>query len=277
MIKQVSIVLAKYCPHCVPLSLSNAKRMAEDLGVSFRVLDIQISEQEKEADRLVEEYGDWSEDYLIPQVFLEYEDGRVDHVLTGFSESVSATEASWEALFSSSYYRNLVLEKDTPEHKPLKSFIEKYFGFKGLCRRHCKKPTTFTEIFSESDCFVGAYACKDGYVSRVIYFSTEPDIEWFRDFLVSQVGEEIVDSRDIRPATRHGWELGDDPSVEMCNMSPSGIVKEIYWTIYPKSEDELNLGVFLCFDPEERQGCRKLFIQDMKLKNKLCNNCNVPS
>jgi len=277
MIKQVSIVLAKYCPHCVPFSLSNVKRMAEELGVPFRVLDVQISEQEEEADRLVEEHGDWSEDYLIPQVFLEYVDGRVDHVLTGFSESVSVTEASWEALFSSIYYRNLILEKDLPERRQLKRFVDKYLSFKGRCRRHCKESTAFTEIFSESDCIVGAYVCEDGYVSRVIYFSTDPDIEWFRDFLVSQVGEEIVNSRDIRPATRHGWELGDEPSVEMCNMSPNGRLKEIYWTISPKSEDDVNRGVFLCFDPEERQGCRKLFIQDMKLRNKLCNNCNVQS
>jgi len=249
--------------------------MAEDFGVPLRVLDIEIPEQEEAADRLVEEHGDWSEDYLIPQVFVEYMDGRVDHLLTGFSESVSVTEASWEALFSSSHYRNLIREQDTPEHKPLKGFIEKYLRFKGRCRRHCREPTTFVEILSDSDNVVGAYFCQDGYVSKVIYFSVNPDIEWFRDFLVSQVGEEMVNSRDIRPATRHGWELGNEALVEICDVNPNGMIKEVYWTIYPKTEAEKNRGVFLCFDPEERRGCRNLFVQDIKLRNKLCRNCNA--
>jgi hypothetical protein len=46
--------------------------MAEDLGVSLLSLDIEIPEQLEAADRLVKEHGDWSEDYLIPQVFVDW-------------------------------------------------------------------------------------------------------------------------------------------------------------------------------------------------------------
>jgi len=68
--------------------------MAKDFKVPLRVLDIEIAEQEIVADRLIEEHGDWSEDYLIPQVFVESADGQVTHLLTGFSEAVSVTETS---------------------------------------------------------------------------------------------------------------------------------------------------------------------------------------
>ena len=118
LIKRVSIVLANYCPHCVPFSLRYANKMAEDLGVSLLSLDIEVPEQLEAADRLVEEHGDWSEDYLIPQVFVEYTDGKVNHVLTGFSEAVSVTEASWKALFSSTYYQSLLNGQMAISHTP---------------------------------------------------------------------------------------------------------------------------------------------------------------
>ena len=90
--------------------------MAKDLGVPLLTLDIEMPEQLEGADRLVKEHGDWSEDYLIPQVFVEYTDGRVEHLLTGFSEAVSATEASWKALFSSSHYQSLAHEPTAVSH-----------------------------------------------------------------------------------------------------------------------------------------------------------------
>jgi hypothetical protein len=272
LIKRVSIVLAEYCPHCVPFSIKNATKMAEDLGVPLRVLNIEDPQQESMADKFVEKFGDWSEDYLIPQVFIEYEDGEVEHILTGFSEAVSVTEAAWENFFLSSFYKDLVHEKG---QKPFKRFVEKYLNFKGQCRRHCKKSTLFVELLHNLDCFIGAYVCPDGYVSRVIYFSINPDIKWFRKFLDSQVGEEMVKSRDVRPATRHGWELEKEASAEINKLTPKGIIKEIYWTTYPKTEEEKRLGVFLCSSVEGERECRRLFVQDIKAKNKVCPKCQL--
>lgn len=272
-IKQVSIVLAKYCPHCVPFSLCNAERMAEDFGVPLRVLDIEIQEQEAAADRLVEEHGDWSEDYLIPQVFVEYDDGQVDHVLTGFSEAVSATEAAWDTLFSSDYYRTRIKERVTTERNPLKEFVETHLSFKGSCRRHCYNPTSLVPVWSDAENLVGAYVCPSAYVSRVIYFSVKPDIDWFRGFLTAQVGEEIVNERDIRPATRHGWELGNNAVTEIGEVSPNSRVQEVYWTIYPRTENAKSRGIFLCSGPEDGRGCHKLFVQDLTSTNTQCPDC----
>lgn len=59
------------------------------------------------ADRLVRDYGDASPDYLIPQVFLEWSDARVEHLLTGFSEQVPQTARAWRDLLGSEWLRTV--------------------------------------------------------------------------------------------------------------------------------------------------------------------------
>jgi len=85
--------------------------MAEQLGVELRVLDIDEPAQEALADKLVKDYGDPAEDYLIPQVFFEG-DGKVQHVFTGFSEGVQITRARWDDFFDSGYYRRKMSERN---------------------------------------------------------------------------------------------------------------------------------------------------------------------
>ena len=104
---QISIVLANWCPHCVPLSVDMVKKMSADLGVPYRTLDVDKPDEEKIGDDLVVEYGDDAEDYLIPQVFLEFPDETVSHVFTGFSEGVDVTRKHWNDFFQSQYYAGL--------------------------------------------------------------------------------------------------------------------------------------------------------------------------
>jgi hypothetical protein len=103
-------VLAQWCPHCVPLSVRHGRRLAKRLRVPLRILDIDRRREERIADRLVRRYGDPSPDYLIPQVFLEGDDGSVEHLLTGFSEQVARTERAWKDLASSERVRTLLRE-----------------------------------------------------------------------------------------------------------------------------------------------------------------------
>jgi len=79
--------------------------MAMGLGAALRVLDVDDPEQVKVGDSLVERYGDQADDYLVPQVFFE-EDGKVQHVFTGFSEGVEVTRARWDDFFASQFYQN---------------------------------------------------------------------------------------------------------------------------------------------------------------------------
>jgi hypothetical protein len=105
--RRLSIVLAQWCPHCVPLSVRNGRRLARLLRVPLRILDIDRAGRVRVADRLVREHGDASPDYLIPQVFLEWSDGRVQPVLTGFSEQVARTARAWQDLFASEWLSSL--------------------------------------------------------------------------------------------------------------------------------------------------------------------------
>ena len=92
---RLDLVMADWCPHCRPTSTDVAPTLARQLGVPLRELDIDDPAQERIADDLVKEHGDWTPDYLIPQVFLEWSDGRIEHLLTGVPGSVEGTRRRW--------------------------------------------------------------------------------------------------------------------------------------------------------------------------------------
>jgi glutaredoxin len=102
---RLDLVFARWCPHCHTLSTERAPKLAESLRVPVRLLDIDDPEQEEAADRLVREHGDWSDDYLIPQVFLEWSDGRIEHLLTGVPGPVDGTRRAWDAVFARQAHR----------------------------------------------------------------------------------------------------------------------------------------------------------------------------
>lgn len=95
---RLDLVYASWCPHCVPISVDRAEELARRLAIPLRRLDIDAREQEVVADRLVLEHGDATDDYLIPQVFLEWSDGAVEHLLTGIPGPVAGTAAAWKAV-----------------------------------------------------------------------------------------------------------------------------------------------------------------------------------
>lgn len=95
--KAIHVVYAKWCPHCVPVTVGPLSKRAEELNVPCLLHDIDTDDV-KVADDLVRSHGDWSDDYLVPQVFLEYEGGKVEHVLTGNPRGVALTRGAVEAL-----------------------------------------------------------------------------------------------------------------------------------------------------------------------------------
>lgn len=99
-VKAIHVVYANWCPHCVPTTVEPMKAAAAELGVPCNLHDIDTDDV-KAADELVKKYGDWSPDYLIPQVFLEFEDGEIKHVLTGYPEGVIFTKRAVENLLQS--------------------------------------------------------------------------------------------------------------------------------------------------------------------------------
>lgn len=107
-LKAIDVVYANWCPHCVPTAVEPMKKVAAELGVAINLYDID-TEAVTRADQLVEKYGDWSPDYLIPQVFLEFDDGEIKHVLTGQSQGVAYTKRAIENLLNGPYFKGLTV------------------------------------------------------------------------------------------------------------------------------------------------------------------------
>jgi len=97
----IYVVYAEWCPHCVPTTVEPVKKRAEELGVHCVLYDIDDPDALKVADELVRKHGDWCEDYLIPQVFVEHENGEVEHVFTGYSEDLELTRRGLDNLLAS--------------------------------------------------------------------------------------------------------------------------------------------------------------------------------
>jgi len=87
--KALVVVHSKWCPYS-RIAIETAEALSRELKVKLKLLDIDVPNEEEEADFYVRNYGDWSEDYVVPQLFVECEDGTVKHLFTGAS-SIEAT------------------------------------------------------------------------------------------------------------------------------------------------------------------------------------------
>jgi len=103
-LKAIDVVYANWCPHCVPTAVEPMKKAAAALGVPIHLYDIDTQDEQR-ADELVEKYGDWSPDYLIPQIFVELDDGEIRHVLTGNPQGVFLTRKAVENLLNTELFR----------------------------------------------------------------------------------------------------------------------------------------------------------------------------
>lgn len=156
---------------------------------------------------------------------------------------------------------------------PLKDFVNEYLLAKGArCYRHCQAVTKFEPLSQYGSSLVGAYVCPQSFVSRVVYFASNPDPKWFERFLTDQLGPRVK-SKDIRKATRHGWELGSNAEEKITKVSDNGKIIQYYWTFYPSSNEEKENGTYLC--SKEVGGCGKLYVKPNTDDSKLCQKCRV--
>jgi len=103
--KGVYVVYANWCPHCVPTAVEPIRKAGEKLGIPVHLYDIDTDDEVK-ADELVKKHGDWTPDYIIPQVFVELEGGKIKHVLTGRREGVAFTRRAVEDLLKSDFFKD---------------------------------------------------------------------------------------------------------------------------------------------------------------------------
>ena len=158
----------------------------------------------------------------------------------------------------------------------LPELVLKYLNFTGKCYRHCEKPTAMKVILENANSLVGAYVCPDGFVSQVVYFSIQPDRDWFKRMLSDQVGSESLNDRDIRVASRHGWELGEGAEEAIkSSLGEAGVIHETYWTRYPKTEEQKQQAVSLCMGDGTKAGCMRLFMHNRNSVERLCTSCKA--
>lgn len=152
------------------------------------------------------------------------------------------------------------------------SFVEKYLVVSDAkCSRHCDQPARFVPINETDSSVVGAYVCPKSYVSRIVYFADSPDPDWFKRFLIDNIGKELINPRDIRKATRYGWELGGTAEKEISSVSKSRGIIQYYWTPYPATDEEKRYGAFFC--SKESGGCGKLYSKLKTDESELCPSC----
>jgi len=85
-----------------------------------------------------------------------------------------------------------------------------------------------------------------------------------------------VNHRDLRVASRHGWELGGDAQEILDSRLGEGAgVNEIYWTRYPKTEEQKQQAVSLCVGDGSKVGCMRLFMHDRNSVERLCPSCRA--
>jgi len=87
--KALVLVHSEWCPYC-RIALKMAETLSREFQTVLKLLEIGVPDEEEEADSYVRKYGDWSEDYVIPQFFIEFEDGTVQHIFTGASNIEAA-------------------------------------------------------------------------------------------------------------------------------------------------------------------------------------------
>jgi hypothetical protein len=121
---------------------------------------------------------------------------------------------------------------------------------------------------------IGAYACPDGFVSQVVYFSQRPNLKWFADTIANQVGSENFTTNDVRVATRHGWELAGSAAEALeAQLGANGSITEVYWTRYPRTEAQKQIAVSICTGDVSRPGCLRLFPHNSNKIERLCPTC----
>ena len=98
--KAFVVVHSKWCTYC-RIAIRAAETLSREFHAALKLLDIDVPNEEEEADLFVRRYGDWSEDYVIPQLFIECEDGTVQHLFTGAS-SIEAARAKLKKVLNPS-------------------------------------------------------------------------------------------------------------------------------------------------------------------------------
>jgi hypothetical protein len=147
----------------------------------------------------------------------------------------------------------------------LKRVVEERLSPRSKCYGHCQEESTL-KFLPEKRMMIGCYTCASGYVSRIVAYGRELDLNDFRALVSAAVqGIGDVTDEDIRVATRYTWDLRVEGEPE------GTVLKEAYWTQNyrrTKSDDPNREALFLC-------KCGSFYYQPATDRNRLCPRCRT--
>lgn len=153
--------------------------------------------------------------------------------------------------------------------RALRTFVADRLVATGSCYFHCRGTTVYRAL-EVPERVVAVYHCRPGYVSRVVYYDGNPDLDWFVSWLRSRVHPLEFRERDVRVATRHPWEFGQEPSPRG-GLQPY-LLRQVYWT-QPRPQGRSDERVYLCVGDREADGCGAFFVQTVSDERPLCSEC----
>ena len=133
------------------------------------------------------------------------------------------------------------------------------------CSGHCQELSTL-KLLPQKGMMIGCYACRSGYVSFLVQYGRELDLQAFKTFL-SSLQIDVTDE-DVRIATRYDWDLGIKGDHE------GVVLKEAYWRQSyrrTKSDDPDRVTLFHC------TRCSSFYRQQISEKNTFCPQCRRPA
>lgn len=142
--------------------------------------------------------------------------------------------------------------------------VEEKLNGNPKCYGHCQEPATL-KFLPEKRVIVGCYSCPTGYVSRIVAYGRELDVNGLKALVSKAIhGIGDVTDEDIRVATRYTWDLGIEGE------APGVVLREAYWMQNyrrTKSDDPNRQALFLCAK------CNSFYQQPATDTNALCPRC----
>lgn len=151
----------------------------------------------------------------------------------------------------------------------LARFVDRHMRVEGSCYGHCGKATVFRRVDGDER-VVSLFHCPGGYVSRFVYYDAVPERAWFLTFLRSRLHPLDLRERDVRAATRHAWEFGEEADPEG-GLRPY-LFRQLYWT-QPRPRGRGDERLYICVGTEDTEGCGALFVQSVGDERPLCPEC----
>jgi hypothetical protein len=147
----------------------------------------------------------------------------------------------------------------------LERLVKERLSGRANCFGHCQEPYEL-KILHQEEMMIGSYTCASGYVSLMVHYGKQLDLNAFKTFLSSLLEDKVADE-DLRVATRYNWDLGIEGELE------ETVLREAYWRQSyrrTKSDDPHRVALFQCTK------CSSFYRQRMSDKNRLCPQCRRP-